>query len=111
MIGKKKVVTVQYPDRYKKLLLQNRRRDSVIYIETKNRSNYEGTEQLRTETDTVCPRTKGCKEETSDHEKKNSDPFGDPDNRRGHSGNLLENRCVCGTAGSQRRCCICNTDQ
>ncbi len=51
MIGKKKVVTVQYPDRYKKLLLQNRRRDSVIYIETKNRSNYEGTEQLRTETD------------------------------------------------------------
>lgn len=33
MIGKKKVVTVQYPDRYKKLLLQNRRRDSVIYIE------------------------------------------------------------------------------
>ena len=51
MIGKKKVVTVQYPDCYKKLLLQNRRRDSVIYIETKNRSNYEGTEQLRTETD------------------------------------------------------------
>ena len=47
MIGKKKVVTVQYPDRYKKLLLQNRRRDSVIYIETKNRSNYEGTEQLQ----------------------------------------------------------------
>ena len=47
MIGKEKVVTVQYPDRYKKLLLQNRRRDSVIYIETKNRSNYEGTEQLR----------------------------------------------------------------
>ena len=32
MIGKKKVVTVQYPDCYKKLLLQNRRRDSVIYI-------------------------------------------------------------------------------
>lgn len=25
---------------------------------------------------------KGCKEETSYYEKKNSDPFGDPDNRR-----------------------------
>ena len=40
MIGKKKVVTVQYPDRYKKLLLQNHCKDSVIYIEAKNRSNY-----------------------------------------------------------------------
>ena len=57
-----------------------------------------------------CPMAKGCKEETSYYEKKNSDPFGDPDNRRRRSGSLLENRSVW-TAGSQRRCYICNTDQ
>lgn len=110
MIGKKKVVTVQYPDCYKKLLLQNRRRDSVIYIETKNRSNYEGTEQLRTETDKYVRGQRAVRRKLHIMKKRILILLGILIIGGGTAG-ICWKTGVFGQQEVSRRCCICNTDQ